>query len=348
MLRPMSVFVDWVNAEFQASEEWRGSHDPFPVGAETLHVNANGEIDRRWPDWEVVRGSFDDSLRFKALGYDLRLAGNPAKVRQGHNCWGRGSLSELLGFSLALYGLSKDWQVPRLADCSVVRPTRLDCTRLYRFASQGKAEAWIQAHAGMARSPRGRSISKGTTTFVLNQGSSYWELIVYAKQPELLVHPPTDPALLPALLDWSEGVVRFEFRLGSRIVSKLGPIELIDPAALWDEYFAKCTGLVDDLELSAVTESDSVVDRVMSLPGVEALPTGCRLAVRAWANGDYEAVREAPQNTRYRWRREFRKATGLDLFGECPTLSFFADGRVVLDPEGWDPAPVELDVHEAS
>jgi hypothetical protein len=348
MLGPMSVMIDWVNAEVQTSDQWRGSHDPFPLGAETLHVNGVGEIDRRWPDWQLALGSFDAGLRWKSLGYGIRLSGNPTKVRLGHNLWGPWSLPELLDFSLGVVGLDRDFEVPRLSDCSVVKPTRLDLTRSYRFASQADAEAWIQAHAVMARSPRGASVSKGNTTFYLNSGSSYWSMKVYAKQPELLAHPPLDKSLLPSLLAWADGVVRFEISLFSRVLSKLGPVESLDASVLWNEYFAKCTGLIDEMEMVNVAADEGVIDRVMSIPEVRQLSNPARLALRLWLNRDYAAVRDAPQNTRYRWRREVRKATGLDIFAECPKLSFFADGRVVLDPEGWDPVPLELDAHQAS
>lgn len=336
----MSVMIDWVSVKFQGPS---GS-DVFPIGSRFLHVSEDGVVDRVSPEWRPLRGSYESKIMFKPCGDFLLASGNPTKALQGHNLWGEYSLSELIVYEYELYAAQCGYAVPPLAELTV-KPTRLDVTRSYRFSSQAKAGAWIQRHGGIARSPRGRSIAKGNTTFILNSGSTYWELVVYAKQPELLVHP-VESLNFSDLFDWAGGVVRFEFRLGSRVLAKLGPVEDLDPVSIWNQFFDKCTGLTD-VNLGDVDMSSSVVDRVMKMPGVSELSSGCRAAVRFWASEDYEALYEFPRATRYRYRNEFRKATGFDLFSECPVVYFYED-REELDAKGWDPPRLLREVPKVS
>jgi hypothetical protein len=124
------------------------------------------------------------------------------------------------------------------------------------------------------------------------------------------------------LLDWADGVLRFEVKIKSRDTAKL-PFE-VDPLQVWRKYY-------DKVQIMGGSVSPGVDDR---LAGVTP---GAVMAFLLWQSGDGESVRGFNRQTAYRYRKAIRDAVGVDIFGPPPTPEPF-------DPElpasGWDPEPI--------
>ncbi|MDP1723072.1 MAG: phage/plasmid replication protein, II/X family, partial [Candidatus Gottesmanbacteria bacterium] len=82
------IMVDWVTASVVSENARNRVSAEFDTGS-IYKVNREGEIEQRFSSREMLIGSFDSSLSFRApYPWQLEMSGNPAKFLQGHNLFG--------------------------------------------------------------------------------------------------------------------------------------------------------------------------------------------------------------------------------------------------------------------
>ena len=331
------VMCDWVTGRVRVAPEWVDVHGVWDSGQVRV-FGPGGEVLGHFPRRSSAEGSHSSNITFRAglAGTELELSGNPVKFFQGHNLFGSSDPVALFlsaGHRLRAEGLEfpspASW---RSYSCSLSL-SRVDLTRSYRFGSNGAAAAWIAAVGRYSRTRVGSGSFSGDTLY-FGKNSTYYSVKIYLKSKEMVARKKGH--LLPfsfpdpdrkELLDWGEGVVRFEVTLRSRVLNTLGLD--FDPMEQWLKYVGK----VDFMGSPA--KSRELLER----PEVLGLPNPTRLALAAWVYGDSETVRSLSRPTAYRYRAQIRKAVGVDIFGPCPEDS--SELSAELDPAGWDPEPIE-------
>ena len=338
----MQIMCDWVTGSIQTPLRWFDDHPVWDSGK--AHILEPGAVfpSRVFPRRAMAEGSY--STRFSWMsrtGYDFELSGNPVKFLQGHNLFGspdaRGLFFET-GYQLRRLGVPFPSPESYSSYGCALKLTRLDLTRSYRFSSDESARAWLQMVGAFSRSRAGGAVMREGTLY-FGDGSSYWSLKVYLKSDEVRSRRRGHglPLALSQesaeqLLEWSRGVVRFEVTLRSRLLAGM-PGE-IDAAAVWSRYF----GRVDFMGMSSVS------DDFLSDPRISGLPSGCRLALAAWASGDQRALQGVERTTMFRYRKAIREIFDVDIAVPRPTTPTPAVD-LALDPAGWDPEPIEALYH---
>lgn len=229
----------------------------------------------------------------------IRIDGNPAKWRAGHNCWGTddsGLIWWWICDVLGMLGLKLDRDT-----CRRVRLNRIDVTRSFRLESNDDVARWIRAaelHATMKYRGRG-NIGKGQTLY-WGKNSKRWGGKVYGKAKELTDRPI--PEVVPkrdSVRSWADGIIRVEFRylalelrrLEIKYLSDLTPARVPD---LWNRA-------MDRLNLN-------------TRQSVEQVPAVSRSALTTyylWRQG-VDPQTELPRSTWYRHRRELLEV-GVDI-----------------------------------
>jgi len=326
------VMCDWVTAVIEAPTAYTRRYSPWDSGYVGF-FEPGGKLVRSSGRRQAVEGSYSSQITFRSsTGYELEISGNPVKYLQGHNLFGCDDWRSLFFSAAADMRDRVGLQFPSpgsYRDFKPVRATRLDYTRSYRHpGGDAAAAAWLASVGPYSRSRYGTSSYKGDTLY-FGAGSSYWTFKIYLKSAELL--SPKRGHGLPSslsrvqrreLLEWADGVLRFEVRLNSRALAKL-PLGL-SPLQIWQKYY-------DKVQIMGGSVSPGVDDR---LAGVTS---GAVMAFRLWQSGDGDTIRGFPRMTAYRYRKAIREAVGVDIFGPPPAPEPF-------DPElpasGWDPEPI--------
>lgn len=296
------------------------------------HVDPHGEVLKRWPAFLPILGSYDDRMLVKTPDpCTLYLTGNPVKFFQGHNLFGS---CDAVGLALSA-GLAVRQSVgmfpgpSTFQGCEYTPPSysRIDLTRSYRFRNNPDALAWIRSVAGQSRSRHGAALTRGDTVY-FGQHSRRWSFKIYPKFQELTVHPPrSGPALnhLDKLLQWAEGVVRFELVLRGPELQELPP--RFDPLAVWETYYRKLT-----------LNENAIMSHETSLLE-QALKTRHRTALFMWRQGaDLRSC--YPKPSFYRLRKELLELVGVDI-AQPPLSADVPAAAAGLDPAGWDPEPIK-------
>lgn len=266
------------------------------------------------PDWQVYKrrklvGSYSSSIQVQSTSIEGRPAlwfsGNPSKWFQGHNIFGSDDLAGLVreclwrvckatGICPTLDDLA-DWEAGR------VQLLRVDLTRSWDLGSTPRVRNALRSLDATAHlKHRGRGHFKGDS-LTFGKGSRRWSLTLYAKGPELDVHP-----LHPLLLDTSlpahaAGLLRAEVRMLSMQLKE----EQLDQVSAWGEFTAAelHQRYIEGLHVAEATMIDS--------QAVQALPHHLRATAQLWQDGhDLRAILSRP--TFYRQRRELLKH-GIDI-----------------------------------
>lgn len=327
--------VDWISAFCESRGFASCGYRPYDTGR-VLLLGRDGELERETSRGLVLEGSYDSRLLVQSrTGADLYLSGNPVKFIQGHNLFGPSDPVRLFfdaGWevrkAIGLFPSAQTWQAN---DFVGPRFTRIDLTRSFRFPTAGAARSWLRDCAASARSRhKGGVATDGTVYF--GKGSERWTLKAYHKGDE--VHAPGKghrvPDELPhreKLLEWAQGVVRFEVTIRSKELEKLD-LTRWDPLAVWQLYFDKITWNQN----AQMVEPDMLeVELPVRLQGVLAL----------WRDGA-DLRRRMTTRTFYRVRAELLKSVGVDVASPPPKIAAAAEARgSALDPAGWDPEPLE-------
>jgi II/X family phage/plasmid replication protein len=300
-----------------------------------LRLSPGGEVDFETSGACLLEGSHDSRLLVRSPnGTDLYLSGNPVKHIQGHNLWGPDDPAGLffdagvrVREALGLFPSPGTWH-----SLGFVGPrfTRLDFTRSYRFPSAAEARAWLRDVGSVARTRHGApNLKQGTIYF--GQGSERWTFKLYHKGDEVASNKKGHALLSwlrgrDKLLEWAQGVVRFELMLRSKELEKID-IEQTAPLEVWERYYERITW-----NQNAMATSPDLME--------STLPPRLQTAVIAWRSGaDLRAIYTKP--TFYRCRREIQEALGIDI-ASPPVVSDNPPQSAELDPKGWDPEPLEV------
>jgi hypothetical protein len=164
------------------------------------------------------------------------------------------------------------------------------------------------------------------------KNSTRWALKLYYKGDELLARRKGHrlPDVLPErarLLQWAEGVVRFELTLRSKELEKID-VAHWDPLKVWQHYYDKITWNQN----ARMAEADMLEVR---------LSTTQQATLVLWRQGvDLRARMTKP--TFYRVRQVLLKEVGVDIASPPPKVPAATDApTAVLAAEGWDPEPLE-------
>lgn len=330
--------VDWVSGFItpRLCEEFGAR---FYDTGKLLKLGPGGEV-----VWEAsgaleLEGSYDNRLMVRSRdGFELYLSGNPVKFFQGHNLWGSDDARGLfLSAGLELRQRVGMFPSPGTWDsCCFDGPrlTRADITRSYRMPSAQQAREWLREVASTARTRRsGALYNDGTVYF--GKGSEYWQLKVYHKGDELRargkMHQLSERLHgRGKLLEWAQGILRFEVMLRAKELHRLG-IEhgQFDAEKVWQTYYGK---IVWNQNAAAAREADMLESTLRGqLQGALAL---------WWSGADLRRV--FPKNTFYRYRRDIMGATGIDISSPPPPRTAAPQVATGLDPAGWDPEPLEV------
>lgn len=329
------MMVDWLQGFVRPTGLPTGTPPVYDTG-HVLMLSPGGELERKQARATTLEGSYDSRLLIRSWdGHDLFVSGNVVKHVQGHNLWGPDDAIGLfmdaglrIRQELGLFPGPHTWRANGYQGPSF---TRLDLTRSYRFDSEQEARAWIRDVAGVARTRHGGAVMRGDTVYY-GKGSERWTFKVYHKGDELQARRKGHqlPAWLggrDTLLEWSQGVVRFELTLRSKELAKHDVLNSA-PIDLWREYF-------DRIEWNQNAMSTAKTTDLLE----QDLPGRLRAAVALWRTGeDLRAF--YPKKTYYRYRRQIMDATGIDISAP-PPRSEQSTGHAALDDHRWDPEPLD-------
>lgn len=330
--------VDWISAYAKPrNPEYHGRHLWTP--ARFVRVSPDGEHEGEFPTLTRVEGSYSSTVQWGSqTGNELYVTGNPVKFLQGHNLFGSDNLRGLffaLGLSCRQAG-SMPFPGPRTwhSNDLDINFTRADLTRSYRFPDQRTAEQWIRETAATAHAGRLQKDLTSPGTVYFGKRSRRWSLKMYLKAPELRARGKGHrlPSIFTSrrqrrLLEWAEGVVRFEITLRGMEINDNPEISLAPDRiqSTWQHYY-------DRIQFNRNTEATVMSD----LTETELKPSE-RSALTIWRLGA-DPRDNLPRATWYRHRRRILDVVGVDIAEPAPKAE--ARKVVKLDPQGWDPEPI--------
>jgi len=331
------MMIDWVSGFVEATR-WHtdtGAH-LYDTGR-VVRLKPGGEIDFETSSAVTVPGSHDSRLLVRSRsGTDLYISGNPTKHFQGHNLFGPCDPVALyfaagwrIREAVGLFPSEQTWEALGFKG---PRFTRIDLTRSYRFPTGADARAWLRDVAANARTRHGGALVTGATVY-FGKGSERWSFKCYHKADELLARKkghalPYDLPGRKQLIEWADGVVRFELTLRSKELEKVD-FASTRPLELWSMYNDRVTWNRN----ATMQHDDDILET--------EIPSGQKAALELWRRGlDVRTI--YPERTFYRYRRGLLHTLGVDIsVPPAPEEKASSDSRPVLDPSRWDPEPLD-------
>lgn len=327
--------IDWISGYIEPrSEVYTGAQIWEP--ARFLKIDPAGELVSESPALSQVVGSHDTSMSWGSQdGRSLYYTGNPVKFLQGHNLFGSADAQALFvacGSACRQLGAPFPGIETWAAYEFDFQPTRLDVTRSYRFSTQQQALEWIYHVGASAHSGRHKKDHQNSTVY-FGKKSRRWAMKIYSKLLEVTskakghrLSAHLTKAQQRQLLEWSEGVVRFEITLRGMELKEIDK-RLLVPNKLpevWSRYH-------DRIKYNRNAEA------FMSDLTADSLLPAERSTLLHWRNG-VDARSILPRRTWYRHRKAILETTGVDISEPPPEKP--AAVRAELDPKGWDPEPI--------
>ena len=328
--------VDWATASIKPRLAMNEGLKLFDTGR-FQEINPDGEVLKTVASRMFHNGSHDSRISFRApVPCQLEMSGNPAKYFQGHNLFGSGDYLGLF-LSTGLAARMQGAQFPSPAtylnnDMGETHFTRIDLTRSYRFDTNEQARAWLRLAGATGRSKSGKAIMSKETVYY-GKNSTRWSLKMYQKFDEIHAkgkgHAISDKLKreeIKQLVEWSEGIVRFELTLRRPEIEKL-PKDF-DNLEVFNDYFSRIQ-LINNGE---VFDMDMLKDIKLS--------ASRKSQIRAWALGADIREDYLSDQAFYRVRREILKACGIDI--ASPFVKTDEPLLVTaLDIDRWDPKPIQ-------
>lgn len=328
--------IDWVSGHIKPRPEvYRGGR--IWEGAKFVRVSSDGEVLAETSALTPAMGSHDTSIQWGTqTGEELYMTGNPVKFLQGHNLFGSSDPLALFVAAGAHCRQSGAAPFPGITTWGAYdfdfTPTRLDITRSYRFGSEREALEWIYHVGASAHSGRHKKDHQSSTVY-FGKKSRRWAMKIYAKLQEISskakghkLSKHLTSRQKRQLVEWAEGVVRFEITLRSMELSAT-PKALLTPdnlPAIWNRYH-------DRIQYNRNAEAFMTDMTTQELKPVE------RLVLEAWKGGaDIRAIHS--KSAFYRYRKLLLDVVGVDI-SEAPPEKL-SPVRAELDPKGWDPEPI--------
>lgn len=310
--------IDWLTFVAPLTHE-RGQGGPFWNG-EVLSTVPDAELGEAI-EWAKLKrmplvGSYSQQVSISSTNDDagrpaILVSGNPAKWFQGHNIFGSddlpGLVLEMLFRICASVGVSPTSEELSLWASGCIELLRVDVTNSWELGNRSRVRSALKALDGTAHlKHRGKgqfygdalTFGSGTKN---KPGSRRWSLTLYAKGPELEVHPlPTDlvQSSLPAFAD---GLLRAEVRMLAMELKR----EELHLVSAWGDNTAQ--------ELHARKFAGLQVSEATMLEAqvLEGLPGRLQGAYQLWRDGhDLRSI--FSRATFYRYRAELLRH-GVDI-----------------------------------
>ena len=296
--------IDWLT--FIAPLEHRaGPGGPFYAG-EVMATVPDPELGERldWSVWKrkAVVGSHSSVVQVQSTSDErgrpaVWISGNPAKWFQGHNIVGSDDLPglalEMLSRICASLGVVPSAENLELWRTGFIKLTRVDVTYSYSLRTVERVRAALRALDSTANlKHRGRGHFYGDS-ITFGKGSRRYSITLYAKGPELKVHPLPLEVAETSLAQVAQGLLRAEVRLQSMQLVK----EQLEYVAHWDDNSASELHhrLMGGLQIADTTMLDAA--------HIEGLPPRLRSAYQLWHDGhDLRALYS--RRTFYRYRAQ--------------------------------------------
>ena len=328
--------VDWATASIKPRLAMNEGLKLFDTGR-FQEINPDGEVLKTFASRMFHNGSHDSRISFRApVPCQLEMSGNPAKYFQGHNLFGSGDYLGLF-LSTGLAARMQGAQFPSPAtylnnDMGEPHFTRIDLTRSYRFDTNEQARAWLRLAGATGRSKSGKAIMSKETVYY-GKNSTRWSLKMYQKFDEIHAkgkgHAISDKLKreeIKQLVEWSEGIVRFELTLRRPEIEKL-PKDF-DNLEVFNDYFSRIQ----------LNNNSEVLDMdVLKNPKLKPFQ---KALLNSWALG--ADVREFYNGEKsfYKVRREILNSFGIDI--ASPFVKTDEPLLVTaLEIDRWDPQPIE-------
>jgi II/X family phage/plasmid replication protein len=233
------------------------------------------------------------------------VSGNPAKWFQGHNIVGSDDLSglvlEMLVRICESLGVVPSEHDRALWRAGVIKLTRVDVTFSYSLRQVERVRAALRALDSTANlKHRGRGHFYGDA-ITFGKGSRRYSITLYAKGPELKVHPLPPALAETSLLQLAQGLLRAEVRLQSMQLVK----ENLEYVAHWGDNSAA------ELHHRMMTGLQIAETTMLDAAHIEGLPPRLRSVYQLWRDGhDLRAL--YARRTFYRYRSQLLKH-GIDI-----------------------------------
>lgn len=299
-LPPLGM-VDWLRADWSVPE-----CPPLLRDGSLLRLDESGEIVREVRLRTRIRSS-ETSIGVMHHAGRLHFDGNPLKWMTNQNCFGTWNLEHLfiaLVRQLSIH-LGMDVKPFSYEDVNI---SRLDLTQMVPADKPDDAKAVVAALGGCLHSHLRKS-----STYMLGEGSNWFRIKWYHKGTEIRDNKKQNKisSEKQSFYDFIDRFWRFEIELHRLYLKKNGLNKMskwVETPTLFGDTMLKIT---DNLDIS-LGNADPIP------PSVFANKKD-RMLYRSWFCGDdiFEGV---PKNTRYRWRRHFLSAYGIDLFLHPATI----------------------------
>lgn len=312
--------IDWLTFTAPLLHQ-QGVGGPFFNGDICSTVPDLTHPDGEMLDWTVrkrlpVEGSYSTQITVKSMNDEnglpaLWVSGNPAKWFQGHNVFGSddlpGLVVEMLNRICASRGVNPHPSDLAAWAAGAIKLHRVDVTESFDLATTARVRNALRSldatanlkHRGRGQF-RGDSLCWGGKT-ANKAGSRRWSLTLYAKGPEMLVHPLPTALLETSLPALAAGLLRAEVRLlGLQLTT-----EKLDWVCLWGDNTAAelHQRFIAGLEIAGAT--------MIEAQTLDGLSGRLQLAYTSWREGhDLRAI--LPRKTFYRYRLELLKH-GIDI-----------------------------------
>ncbi len=338
------IMVDWITASVTSEMARSHESESFDTGR-ILKVTRDGDIEQEFSSRFSHQGSFESSLSFRApYPWQLEMSGNPVKYLQGHNLFGSDECENLFFAAgldvsfrdhspfpvpITLHGnlTYDDGTKPAKHLLSKPRFTRIDLTRSYKFKTNEEARAWLRA-VGATGHSRHKNGLRTDGTIYYGQSSSRWAFKIYHKFDEITSKKKGHEIsfALPEqdrknLIDWAEGVVRFELTLRRPEIEKLP--ENFNSLDVWKQYYSRIQ-FNRNAEVTDMNQLGNISPRLKTL-------------YAAWKSGvDIRSMYS--KNAFYANRRIFLDI-GIDI--AVPPTKEQQESVLTLEEIQWDPEPIE-------
>lgn len=301
--------IDWVTARLPLT------YDGPINGGSVVTLGPNGEVEWRSDRRLVVEGSHSANVTIRGGFGVVDFSGNPAKFLQGHNLFGISDLNRLM--TLAMLAVCRRLDLtPRPADVAAWQSgqytlSRTDLTRMLHCGTEKRVLSILRVLNHAASTKYQRPVADGTTVYV-GLRSRRQQLKFYAKGPELMKHA-LSATLAPIwhhrLTEYAAPMLRVELTNGSKWFHE-SPYR---DAGKWDS--STPDKLLDErLAVLEVSDTMRLTDEA-----AHNLPHRLMTVYDSWRAGrDLKA--ELPERTFYRYRRELKALTGIDIARVQPRL----------------------------
>lgn len=305
----------------------------------TQKIDNLGELVEEYPSCQYIqiKSSSPNIWVYSPNVMTLNYSANPTKQRQDHNLWGSSDVNKLTRFMTkkVVNILQPDSEWEDIETNTATRSqthTRIDLTRNYRFNNSADLKRYMKGVVACSHSRVSSGNLYSNETAYFGQKSRRWTLKIYDKHAELKAQNKKKGIAIPKeLVDWAEGVLRFELTLRAKeLAMKPLPADTDDEEAMQKHFMGYYNKMI---------WSSTLGKRDMDL---SKMKRNTKRAYLLWKSG-VDLREEYKKAFWYSLRKEILDVTGQDIkMGYTPSAD--AEGEylepIKEDDEKWDPQPL--------